>query len=340
MKNLAKKISVFLSVVMVCGMLSACSHGEVSSSSTQESGSADSSSDKSDTSESSDEVVKVAWIGVSGSDESTIVSLEFAEKYAQELGNIEVISFDANADPQTQVNCVNSAVTQGCEIILCCPLDVSALASCFQDALNHGSQVFTVGGDVLDENARTAYVGPDETESGRIAARKIMEALPDGGNVVLVEGNAGETVQINRTAGFKEAIEGSNINIIDSHTTEAWQPEMAMSVMEDFLTKYDDIDAVFCEWDNGTVAVVEAIKAAGRDEDGIVIVSIDGCYNGFDLVSEGEILGTVMNPYEVMMRDSIDLGLRGLAGEELDSYYYTECVFITADNVDDYDPGW
>ena len=110
--------------------------------------------------------------------------------------------------------------------------------------------------------------------------------------------------------------------------------------MEDFLTKYEDIDGIYVHWDNGAVAVVEAIKAAGRQNDGIVIVSVDGCYNGFDLVKEGSILGTVMNPFETMARDSIDVGLKGVDGEKLDSYNYIESIFITKDNVDDYDPGW
>lgn len=291
-------------------------------------------------SQAADKTYKIAWIGVSASDESTIVQRKFAEQYAKELGNVEIVSLDAQSDVQTQVNCVNSAVTQGCAAILICPLDPSALVPAFEDAMAHGVAVLCVGGDVSDEAARTAYVGPDETEAGRMAAALIVKQFPDGAKAVMIEGNSGESAQINRTQGFIDGIAGTNVTLLDHHTTEGWQPESAMTVMEDFLTKYPKIDAIYSHWDNGSVAIVEAIKAAGREKDGIFIVSVDGCYNGFDLVRDGDIYCTLMNSFDVIIRRAIDLGIEASNGAKLDSFNYTEIIPITTENVNSYDPGW
>ncbi|MGI6118405.1 MAG: sugar ABC transporter substrate-binding protein [Bilifractor sp.] len=340
-KNHRRIISLTAAAVLMAGMLAGCGGSVITTGDSGSSGSTASVSSSGGDSSSGDKL-KVAWIGVSASDESTIAIGKFAEDYAEEIGTVEIVSYDAQADPQTQVNCVNNAITQQCDAIMVAPLDATAISPSLKDAMNAGIIVLTCTIDVADESCRNAYVGVDDTEAGRIAAEQIVKKFPDGGKAVMVEGNAGESVQINRTEGFEEVLADSKVELIDKHTTEAWEAETAMTVAQDFLTKYDDIDAIYCQWDNGTVAVVQAIEATGKSVDDFFIVSVDGCYNGFDLVRDGDIYSTVMLDYNATMQKAIDLIVDAKNnGKSIDeSYYYIDPILITSENVDDYDPGW
>lgn len=50
------------------------------------------------------------------------------------------------------------------------------------------------------------------------------------------------------------------------------------------ITKYgDEIQAIFCHWDNGATGVINALKAKGGMEK-VMIVAVDGNKTGFDQV--------------------------------------------------------
>ena len=56
--------------------------------------------------------------------------------------------------------------------------------------------------------------------------------------------------------------------------------------------KYDDIQAVYCASDDMALGVVQAIKNAGREGDGIYIWGGNGTPNGLQAILDGDMYGT------------------------------------------------
>lgn len=60
--------------------------------------------------------------------------------------------------------------------------------------------------------------------AGEQAAQAIIDAFPDGCNVVEIGGQSGHDAQVKRSDGFKAGLEGSNITVLDSKTAISGQP--------------------------------------------------------------------------------------------------------------------
>lgn len=75
-------------------------------------------------------------------------------------------------------------------------------------------------------------------------ARRCADALGGKGNVVLIEGTAGNSTSTERVDGYKDAFaEYPEIVLLDSQPAD-FNREKGMTVMENFLERYDHIDGV------------------------------------------------------------------------------------------------
>ena len=82
------------------------------------------------------------------------------------------------------------------------------------------------------------------------------------------------------------------------------------------------------------LGALKAIKAAGREDEGIKIVSIDAQKQAFEAIKEGTFLGTFTYPWP--SEKAVEVALKILNGEEVEPSYDLESVFVTAENVDQY----
>ena len=72
-----------------------------------------------------------------------------------------------------------------------------------------------------------------------------------------------------------------------------WDPAQGMSVVENWLTSYDDIDAILSVSDGITPSVVEAVEAAGR-QDEILVCGNDGEADVLQLMIEGKVVSDTL----------------------------------------------
>jgi ribose transport system substrate-binding protein len=144
---------------------------------------------------------------------------------------------------------------------------------------------------------RVMYIGTDNVAAGRQAGELMKKALPEGGQAMLFVGTMDAANARERTQGIKEAIEGSNIEIIDIRTDGGDQTK-AKANAEDTLSKYPDIDLLVGLWAYNTPQIYNAVKAAGKDGQ-VKIVGFDEDQQTLRGIKEGTILGTVVQqPYE------------------------------------------
>lgn len=284
----------------------------------------------------------VAIIPSDMSDPNLVYVSKRLENYCKELGFTPVV-FDPQANAQTQANMIGNAVAQGAIAVVFDPIDSAALGTAIMEAKEAGVLVATVVGDIdkMYHDYRDVYVGPDDLKAGEIAALCFKENFPQGADIVCIEGAAGHSAQIRRSDGFDAGTAGGNINILDRKSCVSWSTSDAMTIAEDFIVMHGNkMSGIFCHWDNGAIGVVEALKAAQYKPGDIFMVAVDGCYNGFDLIREGWMYGTVMQDCDTIAKVCIESIKTLKDGGSVEKIINPDLILVTKENVESIDPGW
>ena len=87
---------------------------------------------------------------------------------------------------------------------------------------------------------RAFYVGTDNVAAGRQAGELIKEALPQGGKIMVFVGKIDARNAQERLQGIKEALQGTNITIVDVRTDDTDRVR-AKSNVSDTLVRYPDV---------------------------------------------------------------------------------------------------
>jgi ribose transport system substrate-binding protein len=172
-----------------------------------------------------------------------------------------VTSFEGQNDVQKEAAAVLQCIADGYEVIFINPSDIQGIVPSLMEAKEAGLIIGMFSSQPPEDATwYDFFCGCDDTLAGQRGAQAFLAAFPDGAKVVEVGGQAGHDAQIKRRDGFREGIEGSGIVVLDSQNCNGWVTADAMAIAEDFITKYgDEIDGVFCHWDNGATGVIEEL---------------------------------------------------------------------------------
>nr|WP_323764875.1 ABC transporter substrate-binding protein [Marinovum sp.] len=169
------------------------------------------------------------------------------------------------SDPGKQVNDIEDMVaTRNISALVVLPFESEPLTSPVQAVADGGAWVTVVDRGLAVEGIEDLYVAGDNPGFGRVSGEYMASKMPDGGKIVVLRGIP-TTIDNERVEGFQSAIEGSGIEIIDMEHGN-WNRDDSFNVMQDFLSKHEQIDAVWASDDDMAVGVLAAIDAAGRDD--------------------------------------------------------------------------
>lgn len=169
------------------------------------------------------------------------------------------------SDPAKQVNDIEDMVaTRKIDALVVLPFESEPLTGPVQNVKKTGAWVTVVDRGLAVEGIENLYVAGDNPGFGRVSGEYMASKLPSGGKVVVLRGIP-TTIDNERVAGFQKAVEGKNIDILGMEHGN-WNRDTAFTVMQDFLSKYPQIDAVWASDDDMAVGVLAAIEAAGRKD--------------------------------------------------------------------------
>ena len=132
-----------------------------------------------------------------------------------------------------------------------------------------GKFVTVVDRGLAEEGIEDLYVAGDNAAFGRVAGEYFRDNLKAGGKIVVLRGIP-TTLDNERVEAFQAALEGSDKEILDMQYAN-WNRDDAFNVMQDYLAKYPEIDAVWAADDDMAVGVLEAIAQAGREDQMVVV---------------------------------------------------------------------
>src|SRR5690554_7015999 len=246
--------------------------------------------------------------------------------FSKENG-FELVFHAADNDPAAQIQAVRGFINQGVDAIVIAPIVSDGWDDVLQEAKDAGIPVILEDRTVsASDDLYASWVGLDFYTEGLKAGEWAAAQYGDTPTkMVVLEGTTGSAPANDRAAGFDKAIEGTQIEKIDSQTGD-FTRDGGKTVMEGFIQKYglDGIDLVFAHNDDMGLGAIEAIEAAGgKPGVDIKIITIDAVKDGMQALVDGKINYIVeCNP---LLGDlAADLVKKVLAGESVEKAYYVE----------------
>jgi ribose transport system substrate-binding protein len=182
---------------------------------------------------------------------------------------LQVIIKTAGGAPE-QANQLQDMVTVnkiGALVIF--PFESAALTQPVAQVKSKGVYVTVVDRGLTDTSAQDAYVAGDNTAFGKLPAEYLAKRLQGKGNIVALRGIP-TTLDNERMDAFMGVIKQyPGIKLLDAKYAN-WNRDDAFKVMQDYLTRFKDIDAVWAADDDMAVGVLRAIEQAKRNDIRIV----------------------------------------------------------------------
>jgi len=245
---------------------------------------------------------------------------EAAMKAAIEANGDKYISADAQSSAAKQLTDVESLISQGANALIILSQDAGAIGPAIEKAEAEGIPV--VGYDRLIENPYAFYITFDNKEVGRMQARAVFAAQPEG-NYAFIKGSAADPNADFLFSGqmevLKDAIDAGKIVNVGEEYTDGWKPENAQRNMEQILTaNNNNVDAVVASNDGTAGGVVAALAAQGLD--GSVPVSgQDGDHAALNRVALGTQTVSVWKDARDLGKNAAQVASALAAGTAMDA---------------------
>jgi ribose transport system substrate-binding protein len=265
--------------------------------------------------------------------------VEGFQAYGKEKGwTVNVI--DTAGDTAAAISRLEDVVSQKVDVIVI-NADVSQIAAGLDAAKKAGIPV--VGLDSGSDPLLVANVTSNGYAMASETASYVVDSLNGKGNVVMFTFDAYPPVQ--KRGIIADAIFANNpdIKIVSRVTPDVKDGGIADSraKMEALLAANPDpgsISAVWAAWDQPALGALQAIEAAGRQKEGIVIVGIDANPQALDAIAaKGNFKASVAQDFNGMGRAAGDIVQTLLnKGEITQRTVYVPTKFVTAENVKDF----
>lgn len=247
-----------------------------------------------------------------------------AVKKANELG-YDLVVLDSQNNPAKELANVEDTIVKNAKVILINPTDSEAVGNAVLAANKAGIPVITLDrasfkGKVI------SHIASDNIAGGKMAGDFIFEKLGATAKVIQLQGIVGTSASRERGEGFIKSQQQNNFTLLTAQPAD-FDRAKGMNVMQNLLSAYPSVEAVFAENDEMALGAVRAIKTAGRED--ILVVGFDGTDDGIKSVEKGKLAATVAQQPEKIGAIGIEVADKVLKGEKVDEKIPVELKLIT-----------
>ncbi len=256
-----------------------------------------------------------------------------AEDAAKEHPDVRlaVLAPEREVNIDQQVSILEDQITKKIAALAVAPTGKAEVIPVLDRARAAGIPVVIFDTDI-DWASKQSYVGSDNRHAGRIAGEYIAKLLDGKGKVAVIRGILGIQTHEDRLAGFQEA--AHNAPGIDCVAVQPANSEraLAMSVMENLLTRYPDLRAVFATNDQMALGAVEAIAARNLTAK-IAVVGVDATYEAVRAVQAGRLSGDVAMYPDRLGRNAFNAALKLALGQPVEKRIDVGEALVTKENA-------
>jgi ribose transport system substrate-binding protein len=247
--------------------------------------------------------------------------------------DLKVIVKTAASAPE-QANQLQDLVTVNkINALVIFPQESASLTQPVAQVKKKGVYVTVVDRGLTDTSAQDAYVAGDNTAFGKVPAEYLAKVMDGKGDIVALRGIP-TTLDNERWTAFESVIkQHPDMKILDAKYAN-WNRDDAFKVMQDYLTRFKHIDAVWAADDDMMIGVLKAIDQAKRTDVKIVFGGAGSKEAVKRIMDDDPRVKADVSYSPKFIYDAIKLTAEArLKGEKLPATTIIPSVLITKDNA-------
>ena len=257
---------------------------------------------------------KIAVITMDSVDQHWVSLKEGAEEEAKaDDVTVDFMAPDVKDDAK-QIECINNAVAGGYDALMVAANSEDAVSGALQEAIDAGMKLVYVDSPANVEAEAT--FSTDNKAAGKTAGEEMIKALEDkgvkDGSIGIVNINNYTNTAIQREAGFREAFEGTDYELLETQFCEG-DAAKAQTIAENYIT--EGVVGIYGTNEGASTGVGNAIKASGSDE--IIGVGFDKSDTLKGLIEDGYLVCTMAQNPDQMGKLGVQACIKALNGEDL-----------------------
>jgi ribose transport system substrate-binding protein len=285
------------------------------------------------------ETIKIA-VSVPSADHGWTGGIDF---FAQETKkrleslykNLQIIVKTATGPSEQRNSLEELFATQQINALVVLPYESGPLTDPVRKIKEKGVFITVVDRALSDHSIQDLYVAGDNPGMGKMAAQYLIDRLGGNGSIVVLRGLP-TVIDDQRFDSFMELIRNTEIKVLDSKYAN-WRRDDGFKVMQDFLTRFPKIDAVWAQDDDIALGVIDALRKTKREKE-MFVVGGGGMKEMIKRVQNRDALVPIDIVYSPsMIANAIELtALRYTARLQVKGTYIVDSPLVTPENAAQY----
>ncbi|MCF3638877.1 sugar ABC transporter substrate-binding protein [Rhizobium sp. TRM95111] len=261
--------------------------------------------------------------------------------YAKTLDGVELQIEDAQNDVAKQQSQIQNFIAAGVSAIVVNPVDTDATAAMSKLAEEAKIPLVYVNREPVNVNElpdNQAFVASNEQESGTLETKEVCRLLGGKGKIVVMMGELSNQAARMRTQDIHDVLatdECKGLEIVEEQTAN-WSRTQGADLMTNWLSAGLEFDAVVANNDEMAIGAIQALKAAGRAMDTVVIGGVDATQDALAAMAAGDLDVTVFQDAAGQGKGAVDAALKLAKGEAVDQKVYIPFQLVTPANLADF----
>ncbi|PDT41371.1 MULTISPECIES: sugar ABC transporter substrate-binding protein [Sinorhizobium] len=263
------------------------------------------------------------------------------QDYAKTLNGVELQIEDAQNDVAKQQSQIQNFIAAGVDAIIVNPVDTDATAAMSKIAADAGIPLVYVNREPVNIDSlpeKQAFVASNEVESGTLETQEVCKMLGGKGKAVVMMGELSNQAARMRTKDVHDVLATDackGIEIVEEQTAN-WSRTQGADLMTNWLSAGVEFDAVIANNDEMAIGAIQALKAAGRSMDSVVIGGVDATQDALAAMAAGDLDVTVFQNAAGQGQGSVDAALKLAKGEPVEKKVYIPFELVTKENLAKY----
>jgi ribose transport system substrate-binding protein len=169
-----------------------------------------------------------------------------------------------------------------------------------------------------------------------MAARRLAQLLKNTGRIFLIRYQEGSASTTQREQGFLDTLkaEAPGIRLLVQDQYAGTTTESAYQLAENLISRFPDVDGVFCPNESSTFGTLRALQETGLAGK-IIFIGFDSSPKLVQALRDGHIQGLILQNPVRMGYLGVKLMTQHLRGQPIDKVIDTGVYIATRDNIDD-----
>ncbi|MEY9842224.1 substrate-binding domain-containing protein [Streptacidiphilus sp. EB103A] len=218
-------------------------------------------------------------------------------KGLSDLGIKGTFQAPPNGRLDQQLSIIQTLRGQGITGLTVSAIDPTAIKAPIASANSAGIPVVAIDSPLPAEDGSALYLGSLNEQLGEKAGEAMKQVLNNQGEVVILTGSLTASNSLERIAGFKKALEGSNIKITQT-LNDGTDASKALSNASTSFQTDPNVKGLYGVYSYDGPAAGQAVQSAGKTG-AIKVISSDSDAQTLKFIQSGVIQATVLQqPYQ------------------------------------------